>query len=111
MRHLLSVNQKVCAIQIGAVIAAPIAYIKEHRFQWEYELREWWRTYVLKEKDCDNCKYFGGCCCDHLDEYGNCLGWERANLSFIHKWIYQYKIKRLAKKLKVDPLIMELLKK
>ena len=25
---------------------------------------------------CDNCKYFGGCCCDHVDEDGNCLGWE-----------------------------------
>lgn len=49
--------------------------------------------------------------CDHLDDNGNCLGWERADFNPIHKWIYQYKIKRLAKKLKVDPKIMELLKK
>ena len=25
---------------------------------------------------CDNCEYFGGCCCDHLDENGKCLGWK-----------------------------------
>lgn len=28
------------------------------------------------EQTCDNCKYFGGCCCDHVDEDGKCLGWE-----------------------------------
>lgn len=49
MRHSLSVDQKIRAIQIGAIIAAPVVYIKEHRFQWEYELREWWRTYILHE--------------------------------------------------------------
>jgi len=39
------------------------------------------------------------------------LGWEKADLNPIHKWQYQHKIKKLAKKLKVDPTIMELLKK
>lgn len=64
---------------------------------------EWFENYqqIEKEKEellwcinymatCDNCKYFGGCCCDHVDEDGycggcccnhvdeddNCLGWE-----------------------------------
>lgn len=88
-----------------------VKIIRSNWIQFRFDIWEIWRTYILHQQDCDNCKYFGGCCCDHLDEYGNCLGWERANLSFIHKWIYQYKIKRLAKKLKVDPKIMELLKK
>lgn len=26
--------------------------------------------------DCDNCKYFGGCCCNHLDADGDCMGYE-----------------------------------
>ena len=99
------------AIQIGTIIAAPIVYIKEHKFQWKYELSEWWRTYILQEKYCGNCKYFGGCCCDHLDEYGNCLGWERTNLSLFMNGFTNIKTKRLVKKLKADPMIMELLKK
>ena len=27
---------------------------------------------------CDNCRFFGGCCCDHVDDDGKCLGWELA---------------------------------
>ena len=27
--------------------------------------------------DCDNCKWFGGLMCDHVDENYKCLGWER----------------------------------
>ena len=111
MFHSLSVKEKVKAIQIGALIAAPIVFIKKHTFQFTYECYEWWRTYILRQEDCDNCKYFGGCCCDHLDDNGNCLGWERADLNPIHKWQYQYKIKKLVKELKTDPTIMELLKK
>lgn len=26
--------------------------------------------------DCDNCRFFGGCCCDHLTENDECAGWE-----------------------------------
>lgn len=26
--------------------------------------------------DCDNCKWFGGLMCDHVDENYKCLGWE-----------------------------------
>lgn len=50
---------------------------------------EWFDNYqcIDKEKSellwcinymatCDNCKHFGGCCCDHVDEDGKCLGWE-----------------------------------
>lgn len=92
-------------------MTAPIIFIKKHTFQFRYECKQWWRTYILRQEDCDNCKYFGGCCCDHLDDNGNCLGWERANLNPIHRWRYQYRIKKLAKKLKADPNIMELLKK
>ena len=57
------------------------------------------------------CEYFGGCVCDNCDEEGNCLGWKRANLNPIDRWIYQYRIKKLAKKLQANPMIMELLKK
>ena len=89
-----SVKEKVRAIQIGILIAAPIIFIKKHTFQFTYECYKWWRTYILRQEDCDNCKYFGGCYCDHLDDNGNCLGWERADLNPIHKWQYQYKIKK-----------------
>ena len=97
--------------KIKAIFVAPIIFIKKHTFQFTYEYEQWWRTYILRQEDCDNCKYFGGCCCDHLDDDGNCLGWERADLNPIHKWQYQYKIKKLVKELKTDPTIMELLKK
>ena len=26
--------------------------------------------------NCDNCKWFGGLMCDHVDENYKCLGWE-----------------------------------
>ena len=61
---------------------------------WLWELR---RLYILKEHDCDNCKYYGGVACEHVDEEGNCLGWERVNLSIIHNLIYRYRIKKVVK--------------
>lgn len=30
----------------------------------------------LEVHDCDNCKWFGGLMCDHVDENFKCLGWE-----------------------------------
>lgn len=74
--------------------------IKRNYYQFYFECREIWRTYILHQEDCDNCKYFGGCCCDHIDEQGNCLGWERANLNPINKWIYNYKLKKMVRKFK-----------
>lgn len=64
-----------------------------------------WRTYILKLEDCDNCKWFGGCCCDHLDENGECMGWEQANFNPIpyFKRRYQmWKIKREIRKRNFD---------
>ena len=43
------------------------------KFAEEREELLWCINYMAT---CDNCKYFGGCCCDHVDEDGNCLGWE-----------------------------------
>ena len=100
MYHSLSVKEKVKAIQLGVLIAAPFIYIKENWHQQYYECRELWRTYILRQKDCDNCKYFGGCCCNHIDKNGKCLGWERADLNPIHEWQYKQQIKRIVKQLK-----------
>lgn len=73
---------------------------KNKVYQFKWEVWQFWRTYILHQEDCDNCRFFGGCCCDHIDEEGNCLGWERADLNPINRQIYQYKIKKLVKKLK-----------
>ena len=73
---------------------------KNKVYQFKWEVWQLWRTYILHQEDCDNC-----------DEEGNCLGWKRANLNPIDRWIYQYRIKRLVRKLRANPMIMELLKK
>jgi len=84
---------------------------KNKVYQFKWEAWQLWRTYILHQEDCDNCEYFSGCVCDNIDEEGNCLGWKRVNLNPIDRWIYQYRIKKLAKKLQANPMIMELLKK
>ena len=75
--------------------------LKYKLVQLYFEVWLLWRTYVLRNEACENCKYFGGLCCDHVDEKGNCLGWERANLNPIHRWIYNYRLKKLVKNLEV----------
>lgn len=62
--------------------------------QLKFKFYDFWRTYILKEHDCDNCKYFGGLMCDHIDENGKCLGWERDKFN-LKKWWRYYKTKRI----------------
>lgn len=54
-------------------------------------------------KDCENCKYFGGLMCDHVDENNKCLGWERYKRHPIKDIKYRIKMKRLVKKMRLDP--------
>ena len=71
--------------------------MKENFIQLYFELYEWWRTFILKQQDCDNCKYFGGVMCDHVDADLHCLGWERASFNPILKWKYKRLIRRMSK--------------
>lgn len=75
-----------------------IKCIKIFLFNFNYRLTYLYRLYIKKIHDCDNCGYFGGCMCDHIDEHGNCLGWKSAGWHPIHGFIYDMKIRRLAKK-------------
>ena len=54
-------------------------------------------------KDCENCKYFGGLMCDHVDAEGHCLGWERYHPHYLKNIRYKMKIKKLARKMRKDP--------
>ena len=38
--------------------------------------------------------------CDHIDEEGNCLGWERPGWHPIKNIAYRIRIKRLARKMR-----------
>ena len=69
--------------------------LKYNLIQLYFELYEWWRTFILKEEDCDNCKHFGGLMCMHVDENDQCLGWERKSFNLIEKWRYRSLIRRL----------------
>lgn len=71
--------------------------MKENFIQLYFELYEWWRTFIRKEQDCDNCKYYGGVMCDHVDVDLHCLGWERASFNPILKWKYKRLIRRMSK--------------
>lgn len=74
--------------------------IKNNWIQFKFRLIYLYRLYILKEYDCDNCQYFGGCCCDHVDANGNCLGWESAGWHPIQTWLYYRKINKLVKEYK-----------
>ena len=65
-------------------------------------------NYTRHTHDCDNCKYFGGCMCIHVDENGKCLGWEKEEWHPIHNWWYNYKINRLIRKLKNEDKLSKL---
>lgn len=60
-------------------------------------LYDWWRTFILKQQDCDNCKYYGGLMCTHVDENWNCLGWKRKSFNPLKHWQYQRLIRRMSK--------------
>ena len=74
--------------------------IKHQFFQIEYRIIYLYRLYIKKEYDCDNCRYFGGCCCDHIDENGNCLGWESIGFHPIEDFKYRRMIRRLVRRAK-----------
>ena len=67
--------------------------------------------FIHHTKDCENCKYFGGLMCDHVDENNKCLGWEKYKRRPIKTWLYKRKIKKLAKKLRNNPSFEHFLKK
>ena len=65
---------------------------------------------IRNTKDCENCKYFGGLMCDHVDENNKCLGWEKYERHPIKELRHKIRIKRLVKKLRVDPSFKYFLK-
>lgn len=83
-----------------AVLNIKSEAMKQFLFNLDYRIVYLYRLYILKEHDCDNCSYFGGCMCDHIDEDGNCLGWESAGWHPFSTWLYHHRIKKMAKKYK-----------
>ena len=67
--------------------------------------------FIHHTKDCENCKYFGGLMCDHVDENNKCLGWEKYHRHPLKSIRRKIQIKRLAKKLRKDPSFKHFLKK
>lgn len=59
-----------------------------------FKIYEFYRLHILHQHDCDNCKYFGGLMCNHVDENNKCLGWEKVK----YHPIQNFKRKRLMKK-------------
>ena len=70
---------------------------KYNLIQIYFEIYEWWRTFIRKEQDCDNCKYYGRVMCDHVDADCNCLGWERKSFNLLDQWKYRRLIRRLSR--------------
>ena len=60
----------------------------------KWHIFNFYKNYIFHQKTCDNCKYFGGLMCDHIDKNGNCLGWEKHKNHPIKNFIYRRKIKR-----------------
>ena len=48
--------------------------------------------------------------CDHVDENNKCLGWERQEWHPIKNIKYRIKMKRLVKKMRLDPSFKHFLK-
>ena len=69
-------------------------------------LWQWWRSYILHQKDCDNCVYCGGLCQDHTNKHGECLGWHRKNVSLFGRWCYERRMRKLIKEIQLDQEIM-----
>lgn len=74
--------------------------LKDQWIQFRFSVWEFYRTYILHQQDCDNCKYFGGLMCDHIDEQGNCLGWEQYKWTPIKNLKRKIQIKRLNRKMR-----------
>ena len=56
--------------------------------------------YWHHKETCETCKYFGGLMCDHIDEEGNCLGWERPGWHPIKNMAYRIRMKKLVRKMR-----------
>lgn len=68
-------------------------------FNLKYNIKEFINNYILRKKYCDYCYYFGGLMCNHIDEYGKCLGFRRYKITDKIKYKYtQYKINKILKK-------------
>ena len=74
--------------------------MKKFWFNFRWRCIYLYDLYIKKIHDCDNCKYFGGLMCDHVDENYNCLGWESAGWHPIKTWLYNYRLKKFVKKMK-----------
>ena len=77
-----------------------VCCIKHFLFNLDYRIKYLYRLYIERYHDCDNCSYFGGCMCDHIDADGNCLGWESAGWHPFSTWLYNHRIKKMVKKYK-----------
>ena len=53
--------------------------LDEIMFNLKWRMHYLIHLYIEHIHDCDNCGYFGGCMCDHVDENGKCLGWKNDN--------------------------------
>lgn len=72
--------------------------MKNKLIQLYFQIDNIWRTYVLHQEDCDNCAYYSGVACNHVDKDGKCLGW-RNGVHPIMDWKYKRKMKKLRKRL------------
>ena len=77
-------------------------HFKQFLFNLDYRVTYLYRLYIKKIHDCDNCSYFGGCMCNHIDADGNCLGWKSAGWHPIKEWLYHRKIKKMTKQFKIE---------
>lgn len=82
-----------------------IKKIKEIKFNFIWRCIYLYNLYIKRIHDCDNCKYFGGLMCDHVDENNKCLGWESAGWHPIKNFIYYYRMKKLVKGLRSDKIL------
>ena len=68
--------------------------------QLKFKIYNLYRLYILKQHDCENCKYFGGLMCNHVDKNGKCLGWEKYKRHPICNLKYRIKLRKTIRKMK-----------
>ena len=77
-----------------------VLHLDEIIFNLKWRIYYLIRLYIKHIHDCDNCGYFGGCMCDHIDENGKCLGWKNENWYPLKYYFYHRKIKKVVKWIK-----------
>ena len=55
---------------------------------------------TIIKQNCDNCRYFGGLMCAHVDENNKCLGWEKIKFAPIKTFKYRRLIRKTVRKMK-----------